>query len=97
LILIVKPFFRFLATENRVVRNTDVGGHNEPAQGACNCYSCIIEILSTHIEKGSVEITNMSVKCVLDGLRLDPDFEGIFRFHITTHGIAAEARGEVPK
>ena len=38
-----------------------------------------------------------SCECVLDELRLNPDFESVFQFYITTRGITAEVGGEIPK
>jgi hypothetical protein len=47
------------------------------------------------MEKESAEITNMGVKCILDGLYLHSDLKGLFHFHIATHAITAKASGEV--
>ena len=47
------------------------------------------------MEKESAEITNMGVKCILDGLYLHSDLKGLFYFHIATHAITAKASGEV--
>ena len=57
----------------------------------------LVKILSAHIQKSSVEVANVGVQGILDGLRLDPNFKSVLGLDVVRDRIVAQTRGKVPQ
>lgn len=54
-------------------------------------------MLPTHIQESSVQVTDVRIDSILNGLRLNPNFESVLRFDVIGDGILIQAVGKVPE